>query len=163
MSEPINSPEQQEATPAAGGEHTFTQAEVDAIVSREKAKAAAKALKESSNEDYKAQYEAVKKELEDMKVAQLHQQKEAVYRDLLEKANIHEKRIATVMKASTAEIDALELDENGKAVGADKLVETIKTEWADFVIVTRGANVPHPPMNTGGGVDKIADAFKPKI
>ncbi len=100
-----------------------------------------------------------------MKAAQLHQQKEAAYRDLLARANIYDKRIATVIKASAAEIDALELDETGKAVGADKLVEAIKTEWADFVVTTviKGVDVPHPPYNSGGGGDRIADAFKPKI
>lgn len=45
MSEPNNNPAGQEATPAAGGEVTFTQAEVDALVSKEKAKAVAKATK----------------------------------------------------------------------------------------------------------------------
>ena len=45
MSEPIETPVDQEPTPGSGGEVTFTQAQVDALVSREKAKAEAKAKK----------------------------------------------------------------------------------------------------------------------
>ena len=88
------------------------------------------------------------------------------YRDLLARASISEKRIAAVMKASASEIDAVELDESGKAVGADKLVESIKTEWADFVEIVeiKGADTPHPPIfSMTRPDDKIADAFKPKI
>ncbi len=51
MSEPINNPIGQEPTPGAGGEGTFTQAEVDALVSKEKAKAAAKATKGMPGEE----------------------------------------------------------------------------------------------------------------
>ena len=51
MTEPINNPAQQEPTPGDGGEITFTQAEVDALVSREKAKATAKATKGMPSEE----------------------------------------------------------------------------------------------------------------
>ena len=155
-----NTRQQTTPTPEGTGGKTFTQDEVNKIVSDRLAREREK-LADSS--EYKAKYEAVQKELEGMKAARLHQQKEAVFRELLAKANIYEKRIATVVKASAAEIEALELDERGKAVGADKLVETIKSEWADFVTTTVGAKVPHPPVNDGGGSDRIADAFKPKI
>jgi len=159
MNENIN---QTTPTPEETGGRMFTQEEVNKIVSDRLAREREKL---AGGSEYKAQYEAVKKELEGMKAAQLHQRKEAVYCDLLTKANITEKRIATVIKASAAEIDALELDESGTAVDADKLVEAIKEEWADFVVhtVTIGANTPNPPVNYGGGYDRIADAFKPKI
>ena len=45
MSEPITNPAVQEPTPGNGGEVTFTQAEVDALISKEKARAVAKATK----------------------------------------------------------------------------------------------------------------------
>lgn len=51
MSEPINNPAVQEPTPGAGGEVTFTQAEVDALVSKEKARAVAKATKGMPSEE----------------------------------------------------------------------------------------------------------------
>ena len=45
MAEPINNPVVQDPTPVTGGEVTFTQAEVDALISKEKARAVAKATK----------------------------------------------------------------------------------------------------------------------
>ena len=109
-------------TPEAEGGKMFTQDEVNKIVSDRLAREREKL---ADGSEYKAKYEAVQRELEGMKAAQLHQQKEAAYRDLLARASISEKRIATVVKASASEVDALELDESGKAVGADKLVEAI--------------------------------------
>lgn len=163
MSDTINTNQQQitNSTPEGTGGRMFTQDEVNRIVSDRLAREREKLADENT---YKAKFEAVQKELEGMKAAQLHQQKEAVYRDLLARASISEKRVATVLRCS--DIDALELDESGKAVGADKLVEAIKSEWGDFVetIEIKGADTPHPPvfaMNRPD--DKIADAFKPKI
>ena len=141
----------------------FTQAQVIAIVSDRLAREREKLADEDS---YRAKYEALSKELEGMKAAQARQQKEDAYRALLKQAGISEKRIATVVKASATEIDALELDDSGGAVGADKLMDSIKSEWADFIPVTRteGAPVPHPPVyGYTPSDDKIADAFKPKI
>lgn len=156
---------QQQTTPTpeetGGAGRMFTQDEVNRIVSDRLAREREKL---ADDNEYKAKYEAVKKELEGMKAAQAHQQKEAAYRNLLAKANISEKRVATVIKASAAEIDALELDESGEVVGADKLVEAIKAEWADFVVytVTKGVDTCNPPANYCGSGDRIADAFKPK-
>lgn len=71
------------------------------------------------------------------------------------------------MKASRAEINALELDENGKPKDADMMIEYIKSEWSDFVttVEVRGAEaeVAHPPYNMGGSDDTLANVFKPKI
>jgi len=159
-----NTQQQDTQTPAetGGAGRMFTQDEVNKIVSDRLARERERL---SDGNEYKAQYEAVKQELEGMKAAQAHQQREAAYRDLLAKANISEKRVATVMRASAAEIDALELDESGAVVGADKLVKDIQTEWADFVVhtVIKGAPTINPPVNYDGSGDKIADAFKPKI
>lgn len=148
-------------TPEETGGRLFTQDEVNRIVSDRLARERERL---TDNSEYKAKYEAVKAELEGMKTAQLHQKKEAAYRDLLAKANISAKRVATVMRVSAAEIDALELDESGKAVGADKLVKAIKSEWADFVetVEIKGADTPHPPIFAMTSPDEIADAFKPK-
>lgn len=164
MNENINANIEQQptnATPAETGdqgEKLFTQADLDRIIGERLARA-----KCGTDNDYKALYEAAKSELESMKAAQLHQHKEDAYRALLAEAGIREKWWNTVMRASKDEIDALELDTNGKAVGSGKLVESIKTDWADFIPVTHteGAPVAHPPVNTGGSSDPLADAFKP--
>lgn len=51
MSEPINNPASQEPTPGTGGELTFTQAELDALISKEKARAIAKATRGVPSEE----------------------------------------------------------------------------------------------------------------
>jgi hypothetical protein len=51
MSEPITNPAAQEPTPGNGGELTFTQAELDALISKEKARAIAKATKGMPSEE----------------------------------------------------------------------------------------------------------------
>lgn len=151
-------------SPTTNGEKLFTQQDLDRIIGERLSR-----LRDqlTDGNEYKAKYEAVKQELENMKAANLHRQKADVYRGLLEKANINPKRFPVVLRASGAEIDALELDEDGAAVGADKLIKDIQTEWADFVLITEtyGAQISHPPYSPyySGEGDKIADAFKPKI
>ena len=147
-----------------GGAKLFTQQDLDRIITdrlnRERQRLA-------DNNEYKALYEAAKQELESLKSENLHRQKADVYRALLRQANINEKRMDTIIKASREAIDALELDERGAAIGADKLVKDIQAEWADFVLITEtyGAQISHPPYSPyySGEGDKIADAFKPKI
>lgn len=51
MSEPITNPAAQGPTPGNGGELTFTQAELDALISKEKARAIAKATKGMPSEE----------------------------------------------------------------------------------------------------------------
>lgn len=152
-------------TPEAnGGERLFSQSEVNKIVSDRLARERDRL---TDNSEYKAKYESVLAELNDLKAANLHRQKADVYRALLRQANINEKRMDTIIKASREAIDALELDERGAAIGAEKLVKDIQAEWSDFVLITEtyGAQISHPPYSPyySGEGDKIADAFKPKI
>lgn len=93
--------------------------------------------------------------------------KEKAFRQMCKDANISEKRIETVVKASGAVIEAMELDKDGKPKKAEELAENIKTEWSDFVVTTNssGAEVDHPPANTGGRmtrdeIRKITDPVK---
>lgn len=75
--------------------------------------------------------------------------KETAYRNLLKSAGIAEKRLDSVLKVS--DLDSITLDEKGGIKDADKLKETLKTEWADFVTTTEthGADTPNPPKGTG--------------
>lgn len=89
MTDNTNTSQQQTTTPTPEGTggKMFTQDEVNKIVSDRLAREREKL---SDGSEYKAKYEAVQKELEGMKAAQLHQQKEAAYRDLLARANIYD-------------------------------------------------------------------------
>ena len=160
--------EQQPTTPTPeenGGQggKMFTQDEVNRIVSERLARERAKT---GNDVDYRAKYEAVKNELEGMKAGQLRQAKENVYRNLMLEAGISEKRLPMILRVSRAEIDALELDNNGMPLNKEKLIKGIKNDWADFVATKtiQGVITPNPPFNTGDSLpDPLVDAFKPKI
>ena len=98
-------------------------------------------------------YEAIKEEFEGYKTEQTkkesHAAKEKAYRALLQEAGVSEKRLESVLKVS--DVDSVELDDNGAIKGADKLAESIKSEWADFITTTetRGASTSNPPANNG--------------
>ena len=109
-------------------------------------------------ETEKAAHDTLKQEIADKEARAA---KIAAYRQLLTDENISEKRIDTVIKASAALIDSIELDKDGKPIKADELKQTIKSEWSDFVVTTKqvGAKVEHPPKNTGGKMTR-EDIFK---
>lgn len=58
------------------------------------------------------------------------------------------------------DLDTVELDENGGIKDADKVTESIKTEWADFIQTTQkvGSDVPKPPTNPAADYDAMSDA-----
>lgn len=114
-----------------------------------------KAAAEKDGKDpYKVKYEAIKEEFETYKNEQTAKEtkasKSAAYRALLKEAGVSDKRLDAVLKVT--DLDSIELDKDGNIKGADKLTESIKTEWADFIQSsdTRGASTATPPSNTGG-------------
>lgn len=147
---------------------------IDAIIDGHKE--TVDALKEQ-REEYKKkadQYDATKKELDDIKAKGDFEQKyndehaafekyksereasdtksakESAYKELLMAAGISEKRIPAILKVT--DLSAIDLNKDGKIKDSDKLTEGIKTEWADFVTTTRqqGASTQTPPGNAGG-------------
>ena len=110
-------------------------------------------LEAGKKDSWKVKYEAIKEEFEGYKTEQTkkesHAAKEKAYRALLQEAGVSEKRLESVLKVS--DVDSVELDEKGSIKGADKLAETIKSEWSDFITTTetRGAQTSNPPANNG--------------
>lgn len=104
---------------------------------------------------WKDKYDTLAGEFESYKGEQAKKEartaKEAAYKALLKEAGVWEKRIPTVMKVT--DIDSLELNAKNELKGAEKLLEGVRTDWADFIETTeiRGANTAFPPANTGGG------------
>jgi FtsZ-binding cell division protein ZapB len=119
----------------------------------EKANAELEELKGAGWEDkynkLKGEYDSFKTDTETKAVKAA---KESAYKQLLIDAGVSEKRIASVMKVSAATVDGIKLDKDGKIEDADKLTESVKTEWADFIPTTheQGAKTPTPPANNGG-------------
>ncbi len=103
---------------------------------------------ENKYNSLKGEYDSYKTETEAKAVKA---SKEAAYKQLLLDAGISDKRIASVMRVS--DIDSIKLNSEGKIDGAEKLTESVKAEWADFIVTKheQGAGVPNPPANDGDG------------
>ena len=110
-------------------------------------------LKAAGDGGYKEKYEKEKKAFEDFKNEQTAKEtkkaKENAYRDLLKAAGVSEKRIPAILKVT--DLNSVELD-GEKVKDAEKLTETVKAEWADFIESsnTSGANTDNPPANNTG-------------
>lgn len=127
---------------------------------------ATKDLESAGNDPYKVKYEALKEEHEKMiaenKAKETRSAKERAYRELLKAAGVTEKRIDSVIRVS--DLDGVELDDKGAIKDADKLTDSIKTEWADFIptTITQGAQTATPPANNNvdPGSMSMADYIK---
>jgi hypothetical protein len=71
--------------------------------------------------------------------------KTTAYKSLLREAGISDKRMDSIMRVT--DLEGITLNKDGSIRDSEKLSETIKEEWADFIVSTNvaGANVPTPP------------------
>lgn len=110
-------------------------------------------MKAAGDGGYKEKYEKEKKAFEDFKNEQTaketKQAKENAYRELLKAAGVSEKRIPAILKVT--DLNSVEL-EGDKVKDADKITETVKADWADFIESsnTSGTNTITPPANNTG-------------
>ena len=114
------------------------------------------ALKKASEgkDDYKDKYDKIKADFEqyksDVTAKAESEAKTRLYRELLKKAGVSEKRIDSVIKVTS--LADLKIAKDGGALeDADKLTESIKREWADFIGTkeTKGAETATPPAESG--------------
>ena len=121
------------------------------------------ALKAKGDDGYKAKYEAEKAAHDalkaDIAAKETKKAKTDAYRELLKGANIDEKRIATILRAEAPTIDKIELDADGKIKNAEQYTESIKSDWADFVVPqsAKGTNTATPPANGGTATTKTKE------
>ena len=107
-------------------------------------------LKAAGDGGYKEKYEKEHADFEKYKADQTAKEtrkaKENAYREFLKYVGVSEKRIPSILKVT--DLDKLEMD-GEKFKDADKLTESVKTEWADFIETsnTNGANTQNPPAN----------------
>jgi len=122
----------------------------------------AQVAKNGDENEWKSKYEKEHQDFEDYKKAdqakEIKAKKTEAYKQLLIEAGISPKRIDAVLKISGDQIEAIVLDEEGKAKDADKLMEGITKEWEGFITTegSKGAESHNPPGNTGGS-DSFAD------
>ena len=110
--------------------------------------------KEQSGDDkWKVKYDALKEDFDSYKNEQTEKetkaQKESALTAMLKEIGVAEKRIPAVLKVT--DLAGIELDD-GNIKEADNLKESLKTEWADFIVKEdkQGAKTPTPPSGTGG-------------
>ena len=120
-------------------------------------------LKAKGDDGYKAKYEAEKAAHDalkaDIAAKETKQAKTDAYRELLKGANIDEKRIATILRAEAPTIDKIELDADGKIKNAEQYTQSIKSDWADFIVTqsAKGTNTATPPANGGTATTKTKE------
>lgn len=124
----------------------------------EEAKSAA-----GSESDWEQKFNAEHQAFEDYKVQVATEKAEAdkaqAYRGMLMAAGIDPKRIDAIMRVT--DLSQVEM-EDGKLKDTEKLQESAKQEWADFVVKsnTQGSNPATPPTkpspNVEGGDPEVA-------
>ena len=115
-------------------------------------------------EDFKAKYDTEHQAFEDYK-AQVKAEAEqarvkAAYRNLLIEEKIGEKRLDAVIRLT--DFSGMKLDKDGKLENADKLRETIKADWADYIQTPddKGAKVDDPPKTDTNTFNSMSLAEK---
>lgn len=111
-------------------------------------------LKANTGDDWKEKYNTLKKTFDDYK-AEVNTKAEtekvkAAYTDLLKESKVDSKRIDAILKITN--LKEMKVGADGKLVDADKLKESIKSEWGAFIETTgtKGSNVETPPGGNGG-------------
>lgn len=116
------------------------------------------------DDPYKEKYEKEHKAFEaykaDVNAERVKANKTKAYKELLKKAGVSDKRIDSVLKVTA--VDDLELDDDGNIKDADKVVEDIKSEWSEFIVVKdqQGAGTENPPRNVSGNKMTKAEIYK---
>ena len=148
-------------TPEAAGGRTFTQDEVNKIVSDRLAREREKQTQQTALDERE---KALREREQAFEAKEARAAKEAAVRAYYTDNGIVGAALDIAMKGSEREIDALELD-GGKVKNYGAIDALIGGLFAGLVSTTTtiGANTPTPPANTGGGSDRLAEAFKPKI
>ena len=105
---------------------------------------------EDASEKYKNLKDEYEKYKTDVTAKETKAAKTKAYRDMLKEIGVSEKRLDSVMKV--ADLNAIELEEDGTIKDVDKLKTKAKEERSDFIVSEgkEGAKTPTPPSNTGG-------------
>ena len=128
---------------------------------KERADGLQKDLDTSKNDGWKEKYEKEHSDFEaykqDVDARNTYKAKELAYKEQLKAAGVSEQLIDLVAKASRNEIDGLEMLEDGSIKDSDKLVESIKKSYADYITesTVNGQKVETPPAGKTDAFDKM--------
>lgn len=105
---------------------------------------------EDTSEKYKSLKDEYDKYKTDITAKETKAAKTKAYRNMLKDIGVSDKYFDDVIRI--ADIDSIELDEQGAIVGVEELKATAKDKWKPYIFTqgTQGAKTPTPPANTGG-------------
>ena len=111
------------------------------------------------------EFEALKRFKIDTETAQAFAKKETAAMKILSEKGFSEKASKLILKAERESVDGLEIDESGTAKNADKFLEPISKNYADFVTKTEqgGAKAATPPAPTAQKPETLASAVAEKM
>lgn len=115
---------------------------------------------------YEEKYNALKTEYDtykkDVTAKETTAKKQDAYKELLKDAGVDSKRYGAILKVT--DLSKAELDKEGKFKDADKLKESIKKDWADFIVTEgkEGAKTSTPPAGKGTSSMTKEDIMKIK-
>lgn len=118
--------------------------------------------KDTSASDWKKKFDDEHTAFEDYKAKVSEKEKlekvKAAYRKLLTDCKVGEKHIDSIIRVT--DLSKMTVAEDGTLDGADKLTETIKSDWGGFISTkeTKGADVDNPPGDEGGEGKKTGRA-----
>lgn len=114
-------------------------------------------IPEDGKNPFEVKYNAIKEEFEkfkgDIEKKNTKEAKTKAYKDLLKEAGVSEKRFDAIVRCTDLDKEDLA---DGVFKNKDKLLEGIKSEWADFIEKSevKGTKTPTPPSNNGGKMTK---------
>lgn len=121
------------------------------------------AKESGENSPYKVKYDELKTEFDEYKRSITEQQtknaKETAYKNLLKSAGLKDTLLDKI--ARITDFGTIELEADGKIKDSDKLIASIKTEYADFIVTSgeKPDNPANPPQNGGTpDYDSMSDA-----
>lgn len=115
-------------------------------------------LKSKGDDGFEKKYNDLKAEYDQYKQEQADRANkaaiESAYKALLKEAGVSDKRVASILRVT--DLSGAKLDKDGKLKDSDKMVESIKAEWSDFIQTAdvKGADTKTPPKSTGGNMTK---------
>lgn len=115
-------------------------------------------LKSKGDDGFEKKYNDLKAEFDQYKQEQADRANkaaiESAYKALLKEAGVSDKRVASILRVT--DLSGAKLDKDGNLKDRDKMAESIKAEWADFIQTAdvKGADTKTPPKNSGGSMTK---------
>lgn len=110
-----------------------------------------------NQEQGNAEYDKLKKELDELRAERLNDKKEKAFAKLLDDLNIDSKRRGSIQKLELANVEF----ENGEIKDADTLKDNLKAEYSDFIITTdaAAAEPATPPATNDTETDPLLEGF----